>query len=146
MLDWSVAEVSQFVDSLGTNGSRQNCPEGCSTIALFDGSRFVARGLDGKALHALIANYTAHEATLRGENGWFPNATALRSQFLHALLHDLLPPERARQEAAYMYRLKTAAEAIARDPGAAVKEKGTANNTAEQPQKRRRKLNSRLTA
>lgn len=111
MLGWSVTEVSDFVDSLGTNGSRQNCPEGCAIPSLFEGSRFAARGLDGKGLHALVTSHAAHEATLRGESGWFPNATSLRAQHTKELLHGLLPPERSsgRNEVAYMNHLSAAA-------------------------------------
>lgn len=71
----SAEDVAEFIVSLGPNGTRQTCPDGCTIYEHFNASRFVERGINGAALarltHAHENRAWVHNTSLREKHAEF---------------------------------------------------------------------------
>ena len=74
----TVEDVAAFVQSLGPSGARNTCPEGCTTVELYNATSYIAHGINGAALTKLIHLHDdrtwVHNLTLREKHANFLGA------------------------------------------------------------------------
>ena len=98
----SASAVSGLVDSLRPEGSRDSCPAGCTLLALFNGTAYQQRGINGPRLARILRQ---HERGLPKSQQHNETARRLHGEWLASL--GVIPPQAdLDQRLGYATRLK----------------------------------------
>ena len=96
---FTVQQVSEFIASIGANGSRNSCAPGCTLLDLYDATRFTKLNVNGNDLHKFFSEHESrftreamHNTTQRAahaewlaSHGYFGEKSGLKTEQILAL-------------------------------------------------------------